>query len=69
MGKDFREEEMKEIAFSKFKILPLENIKDGECLKVTGDGQMAFYVVINPQMVMKDRVEAICQMIDVSRRK
>jgi hypothetical protein len=60
---------MKEIAFTEFKKKSVSEIKEGECLKVTGDGSPVFYVVVNPQQLMKDRVEGICSMIDASRGK
>lgn len=58
---------MKEIAFTELKKMLLRDIKEGECLKITGDGEMAFYVIVHPEQVMKDRVEALCDMIDKSR--
>jgi len=56
---------VKEISWTDLKQKTLSEIKEGECLRVTGDGEMVFYAVVGPQQVMKDRVEAICQMIDV----
>ena len=69
LGKDFREEEMKAISWSELKKMSLSDIKAGECLKVTGDSETAFYAIINPQFLMRDRVEGICQQIDASRSK
>ena len=58
---------MKNISFTDFKKMPVKDIKEGQCLKVTGDGEMVFYVVIKPESVMRDRIEALCSMIDASR--
>lgn len=58
---------MKEISWTQLKRLTLKEIKEGECLKVTGDGQLAFYAVIRPEQVMQDRVQGLCGMIDASR--
>jgi len=58
---------VKDISWSQLRAMTLTEIKEGPCLKVTGDGEMAFYVVVQPQQVMKDRVEGICQTIDASR--
>ena len=58
---------METISWSDLKKLKLESVKAGQCLKVTGDGEVAFYAVINPQQAMRDRVESICSQIDASR--
>ena len=58
---------MKEISWSELKKATLSQIKEGQCLKVTGDGEMVFYVVIKPESVMRDRIEALCSQIDSSR--
>ncbi len=58
---------MREIPWTQFKKLDQEEIREGECLKVTFNGQMVFYVVVHPEEVMQDRVRGICQMIDASR--
>jgi hypothetical protein len=58
---------MKEISWTELKGMKLSDIKEGECLRVTGDGTMVFYAIINPQQVMKDHVEGVCQTIDASR--
>lgn len=58
---------MKEIQWTQFKKLKQEEIREGECLKVTFNSEMAFYVVVHPEEVMQDRVQGICGMIDASR--
>lgn len=58
---------MKEISWTNLKRLNLSEIREGECLKVTGEGEMVFYVVVHPEEVMQDRVQGICGMIDASR--
>ena len=68
MGLNFWEGKLQEISWSELKLKKLSDIKQGECLRVTGDGQMAFYVVVNPQQAMKDRLEFICQTIDAGRK-
>lgn len=71
MGQDIRGEGevVKELNWTDLKKLTLEEIKAGPCLKVAGDGwdESAFYVVVNPQGIMRDRVEGICAQIDASR--
>ena len=58
---------MKEISWTELKRKTLAEIREGRCLKVTGDGEMAFYVAVNPQQIMRIRVEAICGMIDAGK--
>lgn len=58
---------MKEISWTNLKRLNLSEIREGECLKVTGEGEMVFYVVVKPEEVMQDRVQGLCGMIDASR--
>ena len=58
---------MKEISWSELKKLSLTQIKEGECLKVTGDGELAFYAVIKPEGEMRIRVEGVASQIDSSR--
>ena len=58
---------LKEISWSELKAKKISEIKEGECLKVTGDGEMAFYLVVKPQGGMIARVEGIIGMIDASR--
>ena len=60
---------MKTINWSDFRLKKLSEIKDGECYKVIGDGDMVFYAVVHPEQVMKDRVEGLCDLIDKSRGK
>ena len=56
---------MKEISWTELKQKTLQSIK--ECLKVTGDGEMAFYVIVKPEAEMKTKVEVIASQIDASR--
>lgn len=58
---------MKEISWTQLRKLELKDIREGECLKVRFQKGVAFYVIVKPEQVMKDKVEAICQMIDGSR--
>jgi len=58
---------MKTISLTDFRKLKAEEVKKGECRKVTSDGEMIFYAVINPEQVMRDRVEGLCDLIDKSR--
>lgn len=58
---------MKKISLTEFKKLSATEIEKGPCLQVTGDGKTLFYAVVNPQQVMKDRIEANCNLIDAGR--
>ena len=58
---------MKEVSWTQLKQQTLNEIKSGECLKVTGDGEMVFYVVVRPEGEMRYRVEGICSQIGASR--
>ncbi len=58
---------MKEITWTELKQKTLQSIKEGQCLEVTGDGAMAFYVVVKPEGEMRIRIEAILSQIDASR--
>ena len=58
---------MKTVTWTEFKKKTLQDIKEGACVKVTGDGDDVFFVVVNPQGVMKDRIMGLCSQIDVSR--
>ena len=58
---------MKEVSWTQLKKLTLTEIKEGECLKVTGDSEMAFYVIVHPEQSMRQRIEGTCSLIDKSR--
>ena len=58
---------MKEISWTELKALRLLDIKAGQCLRVTGDGQVAFYIVVEPQGNMIAKVEGICSQIDTGK--
>jgi len=59
---------IKEISWTQLRKMDLKAIREGPCLKVPfGKHGVAFYVVVSPEEVMKDRVDAICQQIDISR--
>lgn len=47
--------------------LNLSSALDSECIKVEGLGYNTVYLVVNPQQIMRDRVEALCGLIDTSR--
>ncbi len=49
------------------KLLKASQLKDGECLNVTADGETIGYFVANPQGEMKARIEGICGLIDNSK--
>lgn len=55
------------LTWTEFRKLTAADIKDGQCIKVMANEQMAFYVVVHPEEVMKDRIEANCDLIDKSR--
>ena len=58
---------MKTISFSNLKLMKVPDIKSGQCLQITAYGEVLGYFIINPEQVMKDRVEGICSLIDSSR--
>ena len=58
---------MKELGWSIVKQMNAVDLERGECIKVTKDGTMVFYIVIKPESVMRDRIEALCSMIDASK--
>ena len=58
---------MKEISWSEVKQKKLAELKAGQCLRVTGDGETAFYIIPNPQGGMIARIEGIASMIDASK--
>jgi len=58
---------MKEISLTQFKLKKVPEITSGECMKVTADGEMVGYFIVNPESVMKDRIEAFADLIDKSR--
>ena len=58
---------MKSMTFTELKKQKAEDLKNGECLKVTSDGGTVFYAVINPEGDMRTRIEGNCDLIDKSR--
>lgn len=58
---------MKAITWAQLKIKPVGDLVKGECYKITTVGPQSLYLIVNPQQVMRDRVEAICRQIDASR--
>ena len=58
---------MREVTWTDLKKMLLEDVVKGQCLRVTGNMEMAFYVVIKPQEAMRQRVEAICSQIDAGK--
>jgi len=58
---------MKQVSWSKMRLMTLGEILEGECLRVTADGEMAVYLVIKPEGEMQYRIEGICAQIDASR--
>ena len=69
MGKGLQGGNVKDITWTELKRALAKDIKDGPCLKVLADGQVVGYLVINPQMGMRDRVEGLCGLIDAGRGK
>ncbi len=55
------------IQWSDFKRLSAQAVEDGPCLKVTFDGRVIFYVVVNPVGMMMQQIEARCSQIDAAR--
>jgi len=55
------------IQWSDFKRLSAQAVEDGPCLKVTFDGRVIFYVVVNPIGMMMQQIEARCSQIDAAR--
>ena len=60
---------MKTISWTDLKKKLLVEIKEGSCLKVTGDGETAFYVIVRPEGLMMNKIEGLCSQIDASRGK
>ena len=58
---------MKDTSWSKIKLESLKDLKEGACQRGMENGQPAFYIIVNPQGAMRDRVEGICGQIDASR--
>ena len=58
---------MKTLQWSKFRLMNLKAVSDGPCLEITGDAEVAFYVIVKPQQAMAPRIRAICSQIDASR--
>jgi hypothetical protein len=58
---------MNEISWTNLKSQTLTAIENGPCLRVTGDGDAVFYIVVKPQGEMRFRAEAMCSQIDASR--
>jgi hypothetical protein len=58
---------MQAVTISAFKAMSSEEVKAGQCLKVTSDGEMAYYVIVKPVGEMTARIEAIASQIDASR--
>jgi len=70
MGTHIRKEgykTVKTISQTEMKLLKASQLKDGECLNVTADGETIGYFVANPQGEMKARIEGICGLIDNSK--
>lgn len=58
---------MKEITWTKIKLSNARDIKEGPCLKIIADGETVGYLILNPQGVMRDRVEGLASQIDAGR--
>ena len=58
---------MKEITLTEFKRLSMPEVLAGPCLKVTANMEALGYFIVNPQGIMRDRVEGICGQIDAGR--
>ncbi len=58
---------MKEIKWTDLVHSRASELLAGPCLKVMVDGDMAFYLVIRPEALMRDKVEGLCGLIDAGR--
>ena len=58
---------MKEISWSKFRSMNLQELKEGPCIAVTGDGDIAFMVIVGAQQAMQHRIQGIASQIDAGR--
>lgn len=58
---------MKETTWTKLKVANARDIKEGPCLKITADGETVGYLIVNPQGLMRDRVEGVASLIDASK--
>jgi len=58
---------MKTLQWSKFRLMNLKDVLEGPSLEITGDAEVAFYVIVKPLQAMANRVRGICSQIDASR--
>ncbi len=58
---------MKKINWTDFKSKKMGDLENGECLEIMSDGATKIFAVINPQELMKDKIVALCGLIDASR--
>jgi len=61
---------MKEISWSKLRLMTLSQIKQGECLKISGDGELVFYVLPKPEhwdYRIKNDIESLINRLDEER--
>ena len=58
---------MKEISWSKFRSMNLQELKAGPCLVVTGDGDAALWVIVGAQQAMQHRIRGVASQIDAGR--
>ncbi len=58
---------MKEINWTDLKKKSFEELKSGECLKITANCEMVGYLVVKPEGEMIARIEGICSQINASK--
>jgi len=58
---------MKEISLTTLKLKKAPELRDGQCLKVTADGETIGFFVAKPEGEMISRIEGICGLIDSSK--
>lgn len=60
---------MKKVSITKFKQMPVQEIKDSGCLELVADGEPVALVVVGAVGEMKNRIEGAASQIDASRGK
>tara|TARA_Y100000310_G_C20569590_1_gene757304 strand:+ start:416 stop:610 length:195 start_codon:yes stop_codon:yes gene_type:complete len=58
---------MKTVAWSELARGGMDAVKSGECLRVTGDGLLLGYFVVQPDGGMRQKIEALCSQIDAGK--
>jgi hypothetical protein len=58
---------MREVSWTEIKRETLTALKEGECIRVTGDGSVGVFLIPKPEGYMVAQIEGICSQIDASR--